>query len=258
MAPRITDIACQAVGLDRVFLQWQVRDLPPPWARWRVQVLFSYSETGPFTLVLGPLAPDTYTYTHRGTLRRDRWAVPFYRIELLDTEAGTTYPAPLTFPRHPPDPYAEMLHARLVEALQTTFGVECAFLKRRIEGEEDPQAFNPRLHRLTGVAGESYGQRFKGGYYAPLPLWVRIHTVDRLSAHRAPGVQTPVLTECWCGGRPFITPGDLLVERHTNRRWRVGKHVRPTAWRQTVWRQLFNIEEVPRAGPEYQVSAEVV
>lgn len=257
MDPRIADIEVHAVGRDRVFLQWQVVDLVPPWDRYRVQIVHSFSESGPWEQVMAPAPLDLFSFLHTGT-RRNRWSPPFYRIELVDTGGPVTrvYPSAAVYPSHPADPKALVLSRRLESLLRTAFGVETFFLKKRIDGVEDPEAFNRTTQRLTGQAGQSYGQRFQGGFYRPIPLFAKLSPEPLVAQTLPVGTIHHTNAACWIAGRPLIAPGDLFVERYTNRRWRVQDNIHRQAWRQTIWRQLFSVEEIAVADPEYEVPVE--
>lgn len=253
---RITNIEIVLSGRDNVFLQWRLEDQQSSPAQLETQIRFAYSEAGPWEVIAKGLR-DTYYFRHTVN-RRDRWGTPFYIIDVTDKELGVTVSSETVYPRHPPDGRALGLRTRLQQHLRGEYGVEVFFLKLRIEGEVDTATYDEVLGRPTGKRGSSFGHRYKGGYYAPMKLWAKIG-IDPwiLRSLSITGVAVNQ-SACWIASEPLLSPGDMIVERHTNRRWRIGRQVQHYARRQTLFRQACVLDQIPINDPEYDVAIEGV
>ena len=250
--PRFKPVFVDIIDRHTIYLQWGIEGLDDYEAdRWRIDVRTSFSEGGPWTFVQRGLPLTVYTLRHQRT-RRDRWQIPFYQLDLLDGDNKVST-SELLYPRHPPDTRAEGIRRRLEQLLKGEHGVRISFLKKRLEGRVDVDAFDPVLHRPTGRRGGSHSHQYEQGFYAPIETWAKIGIDPRLLAVQANIPQAVTQTSCWLAGTPLVTPGDLVVEWHVNRRWRVGQQVERYARRQTLFRQLFGLEEIALGDPEYEI-----
>ena len=254
MQPILRPIVVDVIDRHSIFLQWGVEGLgSEPLDQWRVHIRTAYAESGPWTDVQRDLTLDLYTLRH-DRIRRRRWQTPFYQLALTHrTRADLSYTSEPVYPRHPPDPKAVGIRTRLQRYLQSEYGVPITFLKRRTEGMPDPKAFDDLLHRPTGQPGQSHGHQFQGGFYGPIETYAKIVEPVRAAGPKGRVTQAPPQTQAWLAGTPMVSPGDLLVEWHLNRRWRVGGTVHRYARRQTLFRQVFPVEELPIADPEYDI-----
>lgn len=248
---KISNIEVVLSGRNTVFLQWQTTGLIGHPSEYDTQIRFSYSESGPWILIAKELV-DVYSYRHTID-RRDRWSTPFYRIDIVHKPTGKTISSDIVYPRHPPDMRAIGIRRKLDRLLQGEYGVEVFFLKLRIEGEVDEETFDTVLQRPTGRRGSAFGHKYRGGFYSPIHLWAKIGIDPRILQPLVVSSLAVNQSGCWIASEPLLTPGDMIVERHTNKRWRVGQHVQRYARRQTLFRQTCLLDEIPIGDPEYEV-----
>jgi len=254
VAPRIHPIHIDVLDKENIYLQWDVESLSPePRSHWSINIRTAFSEGGPWSYIARGLSLNTYAVRHK-VPRRDRWAIPFYIIDLVHTDdESRSVSSDIVYPRHPPDTRAIGIRQRLQQPLRGEHGVRISFLKKRIEGTVDEEAFDDLLHRPTGRRGKSFGYQYEDGFYKPIDTWAKIDVDPRILQSLPVAPVAVSESQCWLAGTPLVAPGDVIVEWHVNRRWRVGSHIQRFARRQTLFRQVFSIKEIALNDPEYDI-----
>ena len=252
----ITNPEIVVSGRDAVFLQWGVDDLLSDPAHIETQIRFSYSEAGPWEPIAKGLR-DAYCFRHTID-RQSRWGTPFYIIDVIDHNLNRTVSSEVVHPRHPPSMRAIGIRKKLQQRLRGEYGVEVYFLKLRVEGEVDDESFDPVMGKPTGKQGASFGHRYKGAYYNPMPIWAKVGIDDFILRLLSVSSVAVNQSACWIASEPLLSPNDMIVEKYTNKRWRVGRQVRRYADRQTLFRQACILDQIPVSDPEYDVEVEDV
>lgn len=251
---QISNIEIVLSGRNTIFLQWEPVGLIGSPLDYETQIHFARSESGPWEVVAKGLQNE-YSFRHSIEIR-DRWSPPFYRIDIVHKPSNESVSSDIVYPRHPPDMRAIGIRRRLENLLRGEYGVEIFFLKLRVEGEVDEETFDPILNRPKGKKGSAFGHKYKGGFYNPIHLWGKLGIDPILTRPLNIGSMSANQSGFWIASEPLLNPGDMIVEKYTNKRWRVGQQVQRFARRQTLFRQVCLLDEIPINDPEYEVVIE--
>jgi len=133
----------------------------------------------------------------------------------------------------------------------------------RTEGELSDH-IDPDSGQVTGVdcpdvapEDDSYGQKYKGGFYKPCLTWVRMRAskvADTKDRSDGLGTEDPTVHQCRFLPFPELRRGHLFVDPQTDNRYWVGENVRsyllrgiaPLAWEGTL-------ELIDRNNPVYRL-----
>lgn len=135
------------------------------------------------------------------------------------------------------------------------FGGERVLLyKRRFEGTKsadyDPVRKRSRQNGQDPIAS-GYGTGYVGGYFEPIEIVVRLVSSSARITQDLGGRKMEFSPRCWTLWEPLLSNGDFIVRRNNERLKIVD--VTQHRWKHFVTRQDFDVAEIERNAPEYQI-----
>jgi len=253
---RFSDVDVSAVGASALAISWSVEDVLPPRTRWVFHLYRGESPKGPFEQVAADLV-DTYAWVDEVPLK-NRWRIYYYQVEAVDRQDGQVVRSDVAHLAHAPDLEALAMSRGLLQALKAGMGRPVWFLLKRTTGVRCASCFDPLLQRpLTSDCAVCYRTGFEGGYHTPIAGYadlnpsqkiLRLFAIQRLESNQTTG---------WTCGYPILHPGDLIVEKKINKRWRIGPSIQPHAKSGHIFRQDMVLEEIASRDIEYRLEVDL-
>lgn len=139
-------------------------------------------------------------------------------------------------------------------------GTEFALLKRRHFGTRCTDCYDPMSREvISSECSSCYGTSWEEGYYDPY------YTLARIIRGSTGHIQTQITTRAEEDVNfakvhmldfPRADEGDILVERHSNRRFLIKQRYN-TSLKTVIVHQTLSVAELPRTAPEYALAANI-
>jgi hypothetical protein len=141
-------------------------------------------------------------------------------------------------------------HAMLRERF---VGYDCAILVRRRFGARCPSCYSRQGRgAVLGKCVNCYGTGWDGGYHTPIFDSVLLRAGGEQQAIRPGGKTQARRGRASLGTFPLLQQDDLLVNMHTDERWRILDRD-PRILDGVRYKQKNNVELLPRSGVEYRI-----
>ena len=241
---------------EYMHIQWSISD--PNGAAGPVTVMKSGSPDGPFTVVAENIPNDSYFFQDydlgTGGLSQNIW----YRVQVTSSISPdlTVISDPLTV-EYKAQPHrfriARKARRDLYITLSRLNGTVFIVLKRKRSGPRCTTCYNPYTQdSVLSQCGECYGTTYTGGYFDPVSIWGKIDPTASNMQFGLQGVSENNISGFICMDYPLIEVEDIIVEKQTNRRYKVVRNMQTEASRITVHQDL-QISELARTASEYSI-----
>lgn len=237
-------------------IQWSIKDTNG--AVGSIKVLKSGSPEGPFQIIAEDLPTDTYFYQDydlgTGGLSQSTW----YRIQavskLAPDEEILSQPLTVEYREQPHrSRIARKARRDLYITLSRLNGTVFIVLKRKRSGERCSTCYNPYTQdSVLSSCGECYGTTYTGGYFDPVTIWGKVDPTSGGNQFGLQGLSETNISGFVCMDYPLIELEDILVEKQTNRRFKVVRGMQTESSRIAVHQDL-QISELARTAIEYSI-----
>ena len=240
---------------SHMYIQWTVEDRNS--ALGSITLLRSQSEQGPFT-VIAELDSNQYSFSDTECnlmgLTRAYWymikANPAVNTSQFVLSSPKTVEYGLVGERAK---LARKARYNLKLQLERLNGVPIIVLKRKSFGERCPECFNQITNDvLYSHCNTCYGTTYTGGYHDPIEIFGKIDPVAVQQSIGSSGPNDYAVTGLTIVDYPVVDINDIIIEKRTNRRFKVMRRVTTESSRVLVHQDL-QISELSRAGIEYEI-----
>jgi hypothetical protein len=241
---------------EYMHIQWSIKD--PNGNAGEVTIMRSGSPEGPFNIIETGLNSNQYFYQDydlgTGGLSQATW----YRLQVTSKVNPdlTILSEPVTVEyRTQPHRFRIARKARrdLYITLSRLNGSVFIVLKRRRSGARCSTCYNPFTQdSILSQCGECYGTTYTGGYYDPVTIWGKIDPQASNMQFGLQGVSENNISGFICMDYPLIEVEDIIVEKQTNRRFKVMRNMQTESSRIAVHQDL-QISELARTSSEYSI-----
>ena len=204
---------------DSQVIGWQILGIGHPMIGAVVNVYRSYVENTGYDLI-ATVPATSLVYRDETVNLTDRWRIPFYKLEIVDSLGNTRMSAPVRVSGEQLAPGIDLVRATIT--LLRLGGNPILVYQRRFDTTERcSNCWDPKLRQVTLSNCEvCYNTGYNGGYHLPvltLAIIVPEMKVD------TPGDTTrqQSSTESTMSNYPLMRPRDLIYEINTGRRFRV-------------------------------------
>lgn len=226
---------------------------PGPYS-FRLERLYGPTDT-PTVLAVGG---DGHWMTDNNPRRPQLGGEYYYRVVLIDDE-GTEWESQVA----PSESYWGARDWRIARAIvraenlvmRKRSGTYGWLVKRRYWGSPCPTCLDPITGQVDNPnCGTCYGTAFEEGYHQPIPCWVVVEQLQRQSVLAETGHEKKNLAGLRMLAYPPPEPGDIWVQAHTDRRYRIAGQLQPVAIHRGIPLVMqVSVEELPTSDAIYEI-----
>ena len=132
-------------------------------------------------------------------------------------------------------------------------GVPVFFYKKRMDGEQCPDCWDPVLKRVTESDCETcLGTGKVGGFYPPIPGWLKFEPDPAMAQVMDWGERQPNQTDFVFTNYPLLHTDDVILELKNNKFWKVA-NLRTTEKNRVTTLQVGRADAIKMSDIEYEI-----
>ena len=246
---------------DYIHVQWTVEDKEGAFLG--ADVLRSTSPAGPYDTIASDLDSSTFFYTDYDVNLSGLSTKYWYILKANSTHNLDEYvlSTAKTVEYTPEKGYRGRIVRRarrdLGVILERLNGVRVIILKKKRFGPRCSKCFNPvTKDTIYSSCNTCYATSYEGGYHDPVYTFGKLDPVPVQPSLGASGTTEAAITGLTIADYPDVEYDDIVIESHTNRRFKVQRKV-TTEGSRAVAHQDLQISELSRDASEYLIPVEL-
>lgn len=261
----VRDIRVRSFSTEYAHIVWQIEPTAEDITEYDFYVLRSGGQSGPYTVVGGPLV-DQYIWRDNRAKDGSLWAPYYYRIRVVHRSSGNEQDYGERTPeetqdgtdiggvsRNAPPPADALESIYRMRLLLDRFGRDIFLFQRRVFGQRCPDCWDEiKSVRTISNCRTCYDTGFVAGFFRPIATRVlNANNPNKADYPDAEMRKQPAQKSFRFSAYPEVKPRDVVIDSR-NDRWRANL-INPSERGESLVSQVVTCARIPKSDIEYSL-----